>query len=198
MSTTAESEHKAICAQDKDLVCIPPTTLLARVLDAVDAGVKTDDIRQHPHKYVSKGREIEIVINEGGEGLKVSPAIVSEMARRGDELAKQIQAKNKFRRYERSEQSFAYLEHVGVRPARQNKVLIDMIKEGKWRNTAGMDLAVYKVHEGEYRVLRGTDHWGTEHIEGWQELVKVMPGDASDDGEMPKVDEKGVEFKAVA
>lgn len=142
---------------------------LEKILAAIDAGATTDEIRKDPMKFLVSGETIEIVINSGGEGLKLSPEIIEEMAKRGDELAKDIIEKKKFIAYSNSDKKFAYLEEFPGSYDRQNKILIEIIKEGKIKNNGGMVLEIHKVHEEgwTYEVCKDDDYWNSEYIKGW-------------------------------
>src|SRR5689334_4020145 len=75
---------------------IEQTILFEKILEAIDKGVTTEQLRQDPLKYILSGETKEIVINRGGEGLKVSYTILKEMEKRGDKLAKKIIEEDEF------------------------------------------------------------------------------------------------------
>jgi hypothetical protein len=75
---------------------IDTTILFNKVLEAIDQGITTEEIRQNPLKYIVSGKTQKIVVNTGGEGLKVSYEIIEEMAKRGDQLAKILLENNEF------------------------------------------------------------------------------------------------------
>ena len=121
---------------------IKSSMVLSKILDAVDAGVKTEEIRKDPLKYIISGKTKEIIVNTGGEGIKVSKHILEEMTKRGDKLAMKLLQNNKFKYIEdkkKDENAFLYLENGYKNYDRENKVLIEIIKEGKIENKIGQD-----------------------------------------------------------
>ena len=159
--------------------------LFEKILGAIDHGATTQQIRQNPFKFLTSGKTKEIIINTGGEGLKVSREIVVEMARRGDPLATEIIKNNRFKHYSglmlKEPMLFAYLETGGTfhdSYDRENKILIDMIKENKFRNNGGMSLAIYRVYEEPYmyQVCKSDDCWRSEYLVGWSQHIAVMRG----------------------
>ena len=163
---------------------IPQDVLFDHILFAIDHGAKTNDIRQNPMKYLTSGKTKEIVINSGGEGLKLSPEIIEEMSKRGDQLAKKIIDQNKFINYRQwgkiSNLKFAFLEYSDRQYDRENKVLIQIIKEGKMKNTAGMTLKLIEVYEEPfmYRIENNPDTYGSkeEYVVGHYKVISEMKG----------------------
>lgn len=166
---------------------IESSIVLEKILDAVDQGATTKEIRNNPYKYLTSGKTKEIIINIGGAGLKISPEIINEMSRRGDKLAMEIRDENRFHnyvnRYGKNPLRFAFLEHMTGCPYfhaydRENGVLKEIIKEGKMRNNGGMTLRIFKVYEEPYmyKVCEDIDDFGSEYIKGWHELVAEMTG----------------------
>ena len=147
------------------------------ILDAIDRGVSTEEIRKNPTQYMISGKTKEIVINSGGEGLKLSPEIIEEMANRGDDVAKDILVKDKFRTYSNSSLKFAYLEDEMCNPIRDNPILIEIIKESKLKNTGGMDLVIYQVpvEDWAFKIREEKDFWGCEYIDSYiQGTCKIV------------------------
>jgi hypothetical protein len=168
-----------------DLLCgIDTKTAIEMILDAVDRGVTTREIRADPLKYLTSGQTKEIIINTGGEGLKISEEIIIEMAKRGDSLAQQIIKKDDFKnvsygsplRYAWLEKSVPFCMFRDY--DRENHVLIELIKEGKIGNLGGMELRVCKVYVEDYmyEICNANDGFGSEYILGWNELVAKMSG----------------------
>lgn len=167
------------------LSSVHPKILLDKILNAVDKGISTKEIREDPLKFLTSGVKKEIVINTGGEGLKLSPEIINEMAKRGDKLAKDILEKNKFQNYVQFSHTlpikFAFLENeppiYGIANYdRENKILIDIIKEGKLKNNGGMTLMVAAVYEEYYMHEIKMDHdlYQSEYIVGYHEKIAKM------------------------
>lgn len=161
--------------------------VLERVLKAIDSGVTTDEIRRNPLKYLTSGKTKEIVINTGGEGLKVCPEIIHEMAKRGDVLAQEIIDNKSFRTYNTfglgPKLQFAYLKtpHQWIGEYdRTNKTLIQIIKEGTMKNNGGMDLVVAKVYDDSdyemYQIRNVDDDWSSEYIDGWHKIIAEIKG----------------------
>lgn len=152
---------------------ISPDILFEKLLDIIDSGVKTDDLRKNPIKYLVKGTTKEIVVCTGGEGLKVSREIITEMAKRGDQLAIKLLEKNKFsvipNSFTNSGQQWCYLESGYHNYDRENKILIEILKEGKLDNIGGWTLEVYTVYTEpwSYEVCKSDDHWGSEYVKGY-------------------------------
>jgi methyltransferase-like protein len=154
--------------QGLDKLCGMKAEFIAeKLLDAIDKGVSTDDIRKDPFKYIISGKTMEIVINRGGNGLKICPEIIQEMASRGDKAAKYIIEKNDFMKYSNSDLTYTYFNH------RTNKTLIEIIKEDKLRNTGGMTLCVCQVYVEPftYTIREEEDRWGSEYIDGWHKEI---------------------------
>lgn len=123
----------------------------------------------------------------GGEGLKVSPEIIKEMAKRGDKLALKILERNCFERYmsffEETDLKYTFLEdpdNIGSGYDRGNATLIQIIKEGKMRNNGGMDLMVAEVYDDPeyttYNVCEQKDSWNSEYIKGYYREIAIMKG----------------------
>src|SRR5579872_1104339 len=62
--------------------------LFHKLLDLIESGISSDVLRENPLRYLLSGRKKKIVVNLGGEGLKVSCKILEKMAALGDEEAK--------------------------------------------------------------------------------------------------------------
>lgn len=171
--------------------------LLTKILEAVDRGVSTEEIRKDPLRYITTSSTKEIVINTGGEGLKLSPEIVAEMARRQDPWAKEVVAGDHYSKYNTYATEmgaeiplYAYLRRPDHKPDRTNATLIEIIKEKKLGNNGGMRLEVLRVRDDPkaYKVRRNDDHWGSEYVEGWQEFVACLPGWPRSSRPTPKVE----------
>ena len=154
----------------KQLKCINGDKILYKILNVIDAGVSTEEIRKDPLKYIVSGETKEIVINLGGEGLKVSHEIIKEMARRGDNTAKYLLEKDIFCRTGdlAGGEMWAYLEKKHGKYERENSILIDIIKEDKIHNVGGWTLDVCKVHveTWAYKICKSNDMFGSEYIVG--------------------------------
>lgn len=172
---------------------IEPNLLLEKILDAVDKGIPTSEIRKDPIKYVLSGETKEIVVNVGGDGLKVSYKIISEMAKRGDILAQSLIEKDKFHvickdgiystrlkddyYYSNRDKQWTYLYKDKLEDDygddyfdiydRENKTLIEVLKDGI-RNIGGWVLSIYvvPVERWAYKITRLDDPWGSEYITG--------------------------------
>lgn len=150
--------------------------LFTKILDAIDKGATTNEIRQNPLKYLVSGKTKEIVINSGGEGLKVSREILAEMARQGDLLAKRILEKDNFEeiphRGTKSSNTFAnqwaYLESQYKIYDRENPILIKILKEDRLKNIGGWELIICRVYvePWSYKIIKSDDLWGSEFVEG--------------------------------
>jgi len=172
-----------------------PNYLMTKILEAVDAGAHTSEIRADPLKFLLSGERKEIVVCTGGEGLKVSYTILKEMAVRGDAVAKTIIDKDKFNSIshgrfrpvslqnrtftddelkEMEEDLWVYLERGFGSYDRGNRTLIEILKEGKTYNIGGWDLEVFSVpvENGAYKVLKSNDIFGSEYVLGG-ERVKI-------------------------
>lgn len=150
-----------------------------KLLNVLKKGEPIDNVYENPLKYIVPNKTKKIIINTGGEGLKLSVELIHEMAKRGDSLAQHIIDKNKFQTYSYSDLKFAHLEHDRDTKGdeyspycdmydRENKILIDMIESGNCKNTGGMTLEVIKVYDDDafYKICRSNDHWGSEYVKG--------------------------------
>jgi len=150
-----------------------PEILFTKILDIIDSGVSTDDLRKNPTKYLMKGTTKEIIICTGGEGLKVSHEIITEMAKRGDKLAIHLLDKDKFSiildPITKAVQKWCYLESKYNKYDRENKILIEILKEGKLHNIGGWTLEIYTVYSEpwSYKICKSDDHWGSEYVKGY-------------------------------
>jgi len=162
------SLHKQL----RSLKGLDAAIIVDKLLEAIDKGATTDEIRTDVKRYLTSGKKKEIIINTGGEGLKLSPALIEEMAKKGDQLAQKIIDQNRFIDYRFSEEKFAYLEDKHGNYDRSNPILISMLKEGKYENNGGMNLIVCEVYEEPwmYKICKADDHWGSEYIEGWYKV----------------------------
>jgi hypothetical protein len=119
------------------------TALIKQILDAVDRGVSTKELREDYKKHILSGPQKKIVINTGGEGLKGSYNIFQEMAKRGDDLAKILIEKDNFYvicdvfssrlkdayYYDNRDKQWTYLERFDRHYDRENKTLIEILEE---------------------------------------------------------------------
>jgi len=162
--------------------------ILQKLLDEIDKGVTTDEIRSSIKnntisKYILGGKKKRIIINHGGRDINISKDILEEMVKRGDDNAKKILNHNFFRKVDKCtgyDGCFVYLDK-DREPDRENKILIDMIMEKKFKNYGGMTLCVYEVPVEDwcYEIRQNNDMWGTEYIEELIpciESVGVMEG----------------------
>lgn len=175
---------------------LPPEMVFKRTLDAIDKGISVSEIRKDFRKYILIGKKKEIIVNTGGYGVRVSREIIEEMVKREDKLALDILKNNRFNTYQINNKGdtvlFAYLEDLseiddpyGIRTPiydRENTTLIQIIKEGKMRNNAGMNLMVAEVYDDpEYETYKicESDDLGPhcyEYIKGYYRKVSVMKG----------------------
>jgi hypothetical protein len=157
--------------------------LLNKILDAVDRGVSTKELREDYKKHILSGETKKVVINSGGEGLKVSYAILEEMKNRGDKLAAKLLEKDDFHVIDekwgcfslkvrdendrkRRDQQWTYLETSYGNYHRENKTLIAILEEKKITNIGGWTLEVCEVpvEDWAYEIVKQDDHWGSETI----------------------------------
>jgi hypothetical protein len=157
--------------------------IIDKILEAIDKGVTTKEIRENYNKYLISGEEKKIVINTGGEGLIVSYEIIDEMKKRGDKLATRLIEKDDFyiineyygsnkvkkgdKEYTDRKKQWTYLEFNHKNYDRENKILIEILEENKLRNIGGWSLEVEKVpaEEWAYEIRKGDDHWGSEYVD---------------------------------
>jgi len=148
--------------------------LFEKILEAIDKGITTEQLRQDPLKYILSGKTKEIVVNRGGEGLKVSYAILKEMEKRGDELAKKIIEEDKFKYCSKNGDSrWCFLETEHQNYDRENPILIEILKEAKIKNIGGWKLHVYMVpvEPWAYQILTDDDIWRSEYVVGNIEFI---------------------------
>ena len=157
---------------------ISPEYLFTKILDAIDKGISTKALRENPIKYIVSGKTKKIVINYGGEGLKVSYNIIKEMAKRGDELAIKLLQENKFKEIylacckkestDPHANKWTYLERKSKNYDRENKILIEILEEGKLDNIGGwvLQIEIVGVEPWSYKVCKSDDMFGSEYIEG--------------------------------
>jgi hypothetical protein len=155
--------------------------LIDKILDAIDRGVTTSQLREDYSKYIISGKTKKIIICTGGEGLKISRKLLEEMKNRGDKLATTILEKDEFyvityygsssiikdEYYHKNEDKhWAYLENDFKDYDRENKILIDIIEEDKIENIGGWTLEVVDVpiENWSYKICKSDDHWGCEYI----------------------------------
>lgn len=157
--------------------------IIDKILEAIDKGVTTKEIRENYNKYLISGEEKKIVINTGGEGLKVSYEIIDEMKKRGDKLATRLIEKDDFyiineyygsnkvkkgdKEYTDRKKQWTFFEFYSELYDRENKILIDILEENKLKNIGGWSLEVEKVpvEEWAYKVRKQNDHWRSEYVE---------------------------------
>jgi hypothetical protein len=166
--------------------------LVDKILDAIENGVTIQQLREDYTKYIVSGKEKKIVINSGGEGLKVSRIILEEMKNRGDQLATTLIEADNFYvinsdgflsskhkdeyYYANRDKQWTYLEkpcedkgrgrYRSFDYDRENQILIDILEEGKIKNIGGWNLEVVRVpvEDWTYEVTNANDHWGSEEI----------------------------------
>lgn len=158
--------------------------ILDKILDAIDKGINTKQLREDYKKYILSGKEKKIVINTGGEGLKVSYPILEEMKKRGDKLAEQLIEKDNFYvideegsfsnkiqdeyYFKNRDKQWTYLESPDMieNYDRENKTLIEILEETKLENIGGWDLMVVNVpvEEWAYEIENLNDHWRSERV----------------------------------
>ena len=148
-----------------------PGILLEKTLEAIERGISPADLRHDPFKYLVSGQTKEVVINTGGEGLKISREILREMAKRGDVNAQYLIERGEFESIGKSDRDkWLFLEQHGryTDYDRENPILIQILKEGKLHNIGGWSLEVYRVHAEQwtYKILKGNDLWASEYIVG--------------------------------
>jgi hypothetical protein len=154
---------------------IKSDVIMERILCAIDHGVTTAEIRADPLKYLVDGTK-EIIINAGGSGICISPAIAEEMIKRG-ECDKSLHVFKKYSSYYvQSDMQYTTVSN------RENPILIQIIKEGVMCNNGGMALQVMEVYNDPalYTVQEERDVLGSEYIDGWHRLVAEIPGNIRD------------------
>lgn len=162
---------------DKKIKGIDQEILLIKIFDAIDRGVTIDELRRDPIKYILSGETKKIVLNIGGEGLKVSYEILKEMEKRGDPLAKKLIEEDNFEEINRYDKEYindpnhnkwCYLETSYKNYDRENKILIEILEEGKIKNIGGWTLHVYDVpiEKWAYKICKAEDMFGSEYIQG--------------------------------
>lgn len=147
------------------------TEVFRLVLDAIDRGITTADLRENPLKYILSGRTHEVVYCTGGEGLKLSREIVEEMARRGSAAAKRHLETGHFQK----SKPYVYIQHpddgkewTWFDNARHSRTLIKIVKEGKLKNIGGWTLVVAEVPEEDWawEIKQESDHFRSEYVVG--------------------------------
>lgn len=157
--------------------------IIEKILDAVDRGVPTAELRKDYEKHILSGKTKKIVINSGGEGLKVSYEILQEMKNRGDCLATEIIEKDVFNviddyGYSKNakgdnktrDKQWTFLDiksnYYDYEYDRENKTLIEIIEENKIKNIGGWDLDVVEVpiEEWAWHIENLRDHWRSEIV----------------------------------
>lgn len=177
-------------ADQKVLNGMKPAVLFEKILEAIDRGITTNQLRHDLSEYILSGKTKQIVINRGGEGLKVSYVILKEMEKRGDLLAKKIIDKNEFEKVpihcikEGNDQRWAYLEKDYGMYDRGNTTLIEILKEGQYENIGGWDLVVCNVpiESWAYKICKDDDIYRSEYIEGDFEYV-IIDNDNDNDND---------------
>jgi hypothetical protein len=169
---------------------ISQSLLFKKLLDCIDNGVSTQELRNDPMKYLVSGEMKTIVINTGGEGLKVSYQMFQEMSKRGDELATKILKEDNFyviddytcqsRKFEEKDATYYDSRHkqwnyLGTKRwfyDRENKVLIQMLREKAFKSIGGWSLRTVQVpvEKWAYRVRKLDDWWGSEYIAGYCDI----------------------------
>lgn len=157
--------------------------IIDKILDAVDRGISTKELRENYKKHILCGQTKKIVINSGGEGLKISYEILQEMKKRGDSLATQIIEKDIFNVID----DYSFLSHRNVKGDdknrdkqwtfldlprgyfdydRENKTLIEIIEEDKIKNIGGWTLEVVEVpvEKWSWYIENLNDHWRSETV----------------------------------
>lgn len=67
-----------------------PNMLFTKILDLIDSGITTGELREHPEKYLFSKNTKKILYWSGGGSGVLSREIIKEMAKRGDEIANNI------------------------------------------------------------------------------------------------------------
>ena len=165
---------------------VDPDILLTKILEAIDKGHTTDEIRENPMKFIVSGKTKKIVICTGGEGLKLSYEIINEMANRGDQLAKKLidddkrwckinnyqSSRCKLSEIPKDERSEVWIHYRDQKLYneydRTNEHLINIIEEDEIQNIGGWTLQVYTVYDEDwsYQIHNQLDGYGSEYIVG--------------------------------
>ena len=164
---------------------INSSIVLDKILNAIDNGHTTEEIRKNPLKCLVSGETKKIVICPGGRGLKISYEIIKEMADRGDALSIKLLEKSEgwhmiYKYYSPQECSikdileekkniiWIYFEKSYADYDRTNKHLIDIIEEGKLKNIGEWTLQVCTVfvEEWSYKIYSMDNAVGSEYIVG--------------------------------
>lgn len=161
--------------------------IIDKILDAIESGISVKEIKKDYKKYITSGITKKIIINTGGEGLKVSYEILEEMKKRGDKLATKLIENDNFYvisnfgitstqikdgyYFSNRKKQWTYFEKSDHcfydNYDRENKILIDIIEENKIKNIGGWELKVFEVpiEDWTYQIIKTNDHWGSEEIE---------------------------------
>lgn len=140
-----------------DHSCVEKQMLLDianNILDDIERGISVSDVRKNLLRYIYVNSKKEIIINRTNIGIKLNRAIINEMARRGDKTAIEIVTQNKFTHLPNKNgyiYEYAHLYIPGTyKYDRDNKILLDIIKEGKLKNNNSDVLEIYHVSKTEW------------------------------------------------
>ena len=138
-------------------------TCIMSILDHIDTGITTNEIRQNIESYIISGKVREIIISKRGFGLKIPEKVVYEMAELGDIHAKRIIENNGFKEYSNNHSNFAFLVNELGEFDRFNENLIKLIKTGNLVD----EFEIYQVpiEEWTYKIRVRNDYWLSEYID---------------------------------
>lgn len=153
--------------------------LFNKILNVIDSGITTQELRQNPEKYLLNDKHKKIVYWYGGGSCVLSREIIKSMADMGDELCKEIINNEKkykwehicpflFRRTncEKDDNGYYYMNikgervnlnndelciHLGMHEKylRTNEFLIKIIEEEKINNIGGWALDIALVYDDD-------------------------------------------------
>lgn len=159
--------------------------IIDKLLDAIDNGISTDELRKNRIKYLVSGETKKIVICSGGSGLKISYEIIKALADKGDKLSQKLleseywyvidRYESGFDTYElkdieekKLKKAWIYFKNDNFDYDRENTYLIDIIENEKVKNIGGWKLCVVKVYvePWTYEIRESNDMYGSEYVDG--------------------------------
>ena len=142
------------------------------ILDHIDKGVTTQQIKENVESYIISGKFREIIISKRGFGLKVPEKMIYEMAELGDIHAKRIIEKDDFKEYSNNHSRFAFLVNELGEYDRFNENLIKLIKSNL---VDEFEICQVPVEEWTYKIRVRDDYWLSEYIDFY--VSKLSPQD---------------------
>ncbi len=159
--------------------------IIEKLLDAIDNGISTDELRKNRIKYLVSGETKKIVICRGGSGLKISYEIIKTLADKGDKLSQKLLESEYWYVIDRYEPGFdtyelkdieetklkkawIYFKNDNFDYDRENTYLINIIENEKVKNIGGWELCVVKVYvePWTYKIRERDDMYGSEYVDG--------------------------------